>query len=123
MYSRLFSDSLFGGRRRALKAAVEWRNETERELGKPRTERVVLMSSSRNRTGVIGVRRTVKEGTPVYEATWNPLPGKVQRTSVSIAKYGEKEAFRRAVEIRKEKERELFGAELPSLPKAKKRKR
>jgi hypothetical protein len=105
-----------------LKAAIAWRNEKEQELGKPRTERIVTLMSPRNRTGVIGVRRTTKAMTrdgkkqgPVYEVTWQPTPNEIRRTSFSITKYGEREAFRRACAFRKAKEREMFGAELPPL--------
>jgi hypothetical protein len=44
----------------------------------------------------------------VYEVTWSPAPGKVARTTVSVTKYGEEEAFRMARAIRREKERECF---------------
>ena len=122
MHQRFFSDIAHKGKIASLKAAIAWRNRTERELGKPRTERTVAILSPRNRSGVIGVRRTAKAMTrdgrkmgPVYEVCWFPKRGVVRRTSFSILKYGEREAFRRACELRKKGEIEMYGGLLPSI--------
>jgi hypothetical protein len=119
-YAKFFSDSKHGGREAALQAAVEYRNQTEKRIGKPRSERTVIGVSPHTQDGVVGVRRKKKNSGrkgkkhvyEVFEVTWNPEPGKVSRTSVSIDKYGEEEAFRRACEIRKAKEREIYGQEI-----------
>lgn len=119
MYSKLFSDARYGDADEGLKEAVRYRDELEQKLGKPRSERTVVQLSPRNQSGAIGVRRRRKSsgkkgpegGYDVYEITWSPGPGKMKRTSVSIEKYGEKEAFRRACEIRKQKEQEIYGEE------------
>ncbi len=89
--SKFFSDSVYGDRLAALSVALEWRNEAERELGKPRTERQVI-GVSRTSTGIVGVRRTVKDGREVYEATWRD-GNRIRRTSYSIAKHGERRAL------------------------------
>jgi len=84
----------------------------EQELGKPRTDWIIVGKSPRNRSGVVGVRRAIKkykgkEGqiflNEVYEVTWNAGREKRGRTSVSITKYGEMSAFRRACAIRRQK--------------------
>ncbi len=54
-----------------------------------------------------GEERVIKN---VYEVTWNPEPGRLCRTWVSIDEYGEEAAFRKACAIRREKEREMFGS-------------
>ena len=117
-YSKFFSDEGHGDREQALEKAIQFRNNIERQLGKPRTDRAVIASSSRTNTGVIGVHRRVKKSynkngervhSEVYEVTWNPEPNVICRTSVSIEKHGEKEAFRRACSIRRQKEREMYG--------------
>jgi hypothetical protein len=122
MYQRFFSDLAEGGRRAALKAAIAWRDKTEKKIGKPRTERKVAMPTARNRSGVVGIRRTTKAMTrdgrkkgPVYEVWWFPKPGKIRKTSVSIGKYGERAAFRRAYALRKEGEKKMYGAELTPI--------
>ena len=113
---KTFNDDLWGGQENALREAVQWRNEVEQAMGKPRTD-----LSVRKKTVVdnrdIGVHRRsvkhVKRGKvyrrDVYEVTWTPQPGKVSRTTVSVSKYGEEEALRRAREIRQQKEKEIYG--------------
>src|SRR3712207_959379 len=59
--SKFFSDNLHGGKEAALAKAVECRNQLEREMGKPRTDWVVVGQNPRNTTGVVGVRRAVKK--------------------------------------------------------------
>ena len=127
-HQKFFSDLAHHGKRAALKAAVEWRNLVEKKIGKPRTERLVAMPTNRNRSGVVGVRRTTKAMTrdgkkkgPVYEVWWFPEPGQIRKTSVSILKYGELEAFRRALAIRKAGEREMYGVELSPIKKSRKK--
>jgi hypothetical protein len=116
--AKFVTDRAHGGREAALLAAVECRDEFERELGRPRTDHSVVGSSPRNPSGVPGVRRAVKkhkgkDGTvyenEVYEVTWNAGRERRGRTSVSIRKYGELRAFRMACAIRREKERQMYG--------------
>jgi hypothetical protein len=115
--SKFFGDKRHGGKQAALQQALAFRDEAERQLGKPRTDRVVVGLSPRSTTGVQGVHRIIKtEQTasggvsirPVYEVTWSPTPGVIKRTSVAITKHGEAEALRRAIEIRQQKEAEVF---------------
>ncbi len=117
---KFFSDAANGGKEKALEAAVKYRNQAERELGKPRTDRLVIARNPRNTSGVMGVQRKTKvvvteDGEKrviknVYEVTWNPEPGRLCRTWVSIDEYGEEAAFRKACAIRREKEKEMFGS-------------
>jgi hypothetical protein len=125
MHQKFFSDLAHRGKRASLKAAIEWRNKTEKQIGKPRTERKLAMPSSRNRSGVVGIRETTKAMTrdgrkkgPVYEVWWFPEPGVIRKTSVSIYKYGQREAFRRALALRKAGEKEMYGGELPQTKKS-----
>ena len=116
--SKFISDSKHGGKEEGLKAALECRNQLEKELGKPRTDFVIVGENPRNNSGVVGVRRAVKkyigkDGTvhlnEVYEVSWNAGREKKGRTSVSIKKYGEAAAFRRACAIRRQKEELMYG--------------
>ena len=119
-YAKFFSDSSHGGRQKALSNAVKHRNQIEKQLGKPRTDRTVTAKNSRNRSGVQGVKQVQKGKAQVYEVTWSPSPGTVDRTTVSIRKYGEEEAFKRACRIRQQKERMFYGGtllkEIPPVP-------
>lgn len=116
--SKFISDKLYGGREAALETAVACRNRLEQELGKPRTDWVVVGKNPRNADGVGGVRRAVKKYkgkdgkvylNEVYEVSWNAGREKKGRTSVSIRKYGETAAFRRACAIRRQKEQQMYG--------------
>ena len=42
MHSKFFNDKHYGGREAALQASIEHRDQVEAEIGKPRTERVVV---------------------------------------------------------------------------------
>lgn len=119
--SKFFRDGLYGNRDKALKAAVAFRNETEKELGKPRTDRTILPMTTRNTSGVVGVRRRVRGRKPVngeqsfaayYEACWSPRPGKLQRKLFSVDQLGERGAFLAACAFRREREREMLGGEI-----------
>jgi type IV secretory pathway VirB10-like protein len=119
-HAKFFSDSAHGGDAKALAKAVKHRNAVERELGKPRTDRMVTAVSSRNTSGVQGVKRVFKAGSYAYEVTWSPAAGQVHRTTVSVNRYGEDEAFKRACQIRQQKERAYYGGlmlrEIPPTP-------
>lgn len=115
--ARFFSDATWGGRESALMEAVRGRDEMERDLGKPRTDRTLTSPSARNKTGATGIQRTNKGVGGSFEVTWSPEPNVITRTSVSIAKHGEAEAYRRALEIRKRRERELYGRVIEETPK------
>jgi len=116
--AKYIPDRLYASKDASLRAAVECRDELEKELGRPRTDYLVIANSGRNNSGVAGVRRAVrkhkgKDGTvylyDVYEVTWRAGREKIGRTSVSIRKYGERRAFRMACAIRREKERQMYG--------------
>ncbi|HEX8551664.1 MAG TPA: hypothetical protein VF681_08935 [Abditibacteriaceae bacterium] len=110
---RFLSDSVHGGEQQALRKAVRARNALEREVGRPRTDRVIMPPRAKktagNSTGVVGVNRISVGAQGSFEVTWAPEPGKLARTKISIAKYGEEEALRRAMRLRRRKERALFG--------------
>lgn len=118
MHSKFFSDALHGGTQKALDTAVAYRNQLEADLGKPRTDRIVVVSNARNRTGIIGVQRIQKPGTAdpdrplkgvAFEVTWSPEANLLRKMSFSVEKFGEEEAFRLAVEFRQAREMEMFG--------------
>lgn len=100
-YSKFFSDKKNGGRYSSLLAALAWRDKTEKDLGKQRTDKHVVTVSNTS-TGVVGVR--LNEKLHRYEVSWVNKEGKQGKTSVSILKHGKKKAFERACAIRKAKE-------------------
>lgn len=118
---RFFSDGRYGGPEKAFQKALQFRNKAEKELGKPRTDRVIVSKTTNNTTGIIGLHRkrektTTKSGEVryrnVYEITWCPAPNQMSRTRVSIDKYGEEKALLKAYRIRQAKERLVYGKAL-----------
>jgi hypothetical protein len=83
-YGRFLSDSAHGGEQKALKKAVRARNELERDLGKPRTDRVIMPPRKKknrfNTTGIVGVNLIDVGPEGAFEVTWSPEPGKLART-------------------------------------------
>lgn len=118
IYSQFFNDNKYGYDR-GREEAIRWRNNTEKSLGKPRTDRMVIMDI-KNPLGVAGIEekticQTKNDKTyywPVFIITWSVFPNKLSRTSVSIKKWGREEALSQAIQIRKSKEREIYGHEL-----------
>lgn len=115
---KFFGDSKYGGKRLAQQAAKNFRDETlqrlTREGKRPRMKKLVARQK-RNRTGVIGVtrvERTRPDGSkaPYYSVTWHPQPGVQRGTSVSILKYGEEAAFKKACAIRNRQLMRRFGS-------------
>ncbi len=101
-HGKFFSDGVYGDRLAALDAAVEWRNTTEKAIGKPRTEHPVSGWNSRNKTGVVGIRRCLNKGIDTFEVSWIIYEGRRRRAAArfSIRKYGEKRAFKLAIRAR-----------------------
>ena len=126
-HPKFFNDKFHDGKDAALKAAVAWRDDKCREIGRPITERRVVSRHPKNKTGVIGIRRynkktgTNKDGKPyysdVYEVTWCPEPNTVKRIDFSVAMWGEKGAFEKALELRRQHERLVYGREFDSAEK------
>ncbi|MDR3144098.1 MAG: hypothetical protein LBT64_01185 [Puniceicoccales bacterium] len=116
-YSKLFSDGKLGGRESAFEKAKAFYVELSTRLksipSKPRNQKIVS-HDKRNQTGVLGVSKLSKVGKNnkklgFYSVTWRPSKGKQKCTSFSIAKYGEDEAFKKAVSLRFEKLRSAYG--------------
>lgn len=122
-HSKYFADASHLGTLKAFAKALAWRNEKERQVGKPRTDRVVPAGLKRKSSRVAGVYQSKQS----YVVAWSPSPGVVRREFVSITMYGREEALRRAVELRQRRERTIYGrviSETSTAPaKGKRRKR
>ncbi len=103
--------------------AIDWLRWMRRSLGaikiekaicKPRSENQIVGFHSRNNTGTAGVRKRLRGNVEVYEATWivRDEDGKRKRrtTCYSIARHGEKKAFRLALKARQQGERARWDA-------------
>lgn len=113
-HSRLFSDGVHGGKRKALDAARSFRDKLHLKLFKrPVSERrEIRYSNARNSTGVVGVSLSIRQrGSGVYEyyvATWCPRKGRQARKAFSVSMYGRRKAFRMACDFRRSKENEIL---------------
>jgi hypothetical protein len=93
--SKCFSDGLLGGKRKALAAAMAWRDRTARKLPPPNPSR-----HDDFRPGYGYVKRYLLKRRVGYSWVWMAwvrLEGRrAASTSVSIERWGEREAKRRA---------------------------
>ena len=107
--SKFFSDSIFGGKLAALRAAKEFRDELEQEADKMTVEERSLRPSARNSSGVVGVRlheQVDRRGAFEYHswswvAQWTDGHGRRRTKSFAVEKFGDVEAFRLAWQARK----------------------
>lgn len=115
--SKFFSDRKYGGRDVAYKEACSHRDELFQKVAaqpKEPRKRSPQISAKRSGTGVVGVTRTDKKTASgkvltCYSVSWRPQSNVQKCTSFSWDKYGEAEAFRRAVKHRFEKLIEGYG--------------
>ena len=108
--SKFFPDKVYKTKAEALKKGIAWRNKTEKELGKPRTERKIYGTPAYNTSCVIGVREYLKkDGNNYYkyvQVNWSPEPGVSKKKEFSINKFGKKKAWDMAVTFREKKYKE-----------------
>lgn len=101
---KFFADAAYGDRLAALAAALDWRDATERELGKPHTLHNVVGAAASN-TGFVGITRTTQRGNPVFQVTWYEN-GRQRRRIFNIERLGEQRALRAAQATRARAEAE-----------------
>jgi len=122
IYTKLFSDGVYGSTKKALKAARKYREQLAKKLGiesLDKRRRVRSVSTQSVPTGVVGVYRGTSKSKSgqlrhYYSASWSPKPNELKTKSFSIAKYGEAKAFELAVEYRKKMMEKIVGV----LPEA-----
>ncbi len=112
-HSKFFSDGVHGGREKALKVATKYRDQYIKEHNiqyLPYFEKPMKS----NKTGVSGVSEsfhTWRSGkkVPCYIVFWAPKPNE-RKTKYFYPHHfnNKKEAFKAAVEFRKEREREIL---------------
>lgn len=112
LYTKFFNENFYGGPEQALKEALKYRDELEKQLGKPRSEDFVpgdnprsridnpIVRRSRRTTGTYVAYTNTPRYSDVFEVVWSTGAGKRQTRTYSINKYGEKEAYRLACETK-----------------------
>lgn len=127
-HRKFFNDKWHESKEDSLRAAIEYRDHIERELGKPRSEgKVSAKVDVRSKSGVRGVYRSRQKtgkvkpsGEPIYTEAyivrWRNKDGKAEVRNFSIDKYGEDEAFFLACDWRRYQERQRYGHEIGVPP-------
>ncbi|MDB4354101.1 AP2 domain-containing protein [Akkermansiaceae bacterium] len=104
-YAKYFGDRVYGNPEEALRAAKGWRDSLLKRIDDCDQARI-CNRSARNRSGVVGVSLvTVLTNGSEYlfwQATWSPEAGKRRCVKFSVMRYGDREAFRLAVEARED---------------------
>lgn len=114
--AKFYSDSLHGGKRKALQEARAFRDKMEDKY--PPYTRVEIMAQPtvRNSSGIPGVRRrenvVTKNGWAytyaTWEASWTPEKGgRRTKRQFSVLKFGEDKAYELAVRARSKALREI----------------
>ncbi len=105
---KFFADNAHRGKRAALQAAKAFRDSMEQEL-KPYTVKELAKSPSiRNKSGIVGVRRSVHTDIrgnyefmyAFWVAQWTDGKGRRRTRSFSVDRHGEEQAFRMALQAR-----------------------
>ena len=111
-----FSDGVYGGKQKALKAALRWRDAMLKQLHDRRHGLWRRNRKRRNNTsGIVGVGRYVsreRHGRSVterisWQAFWEGSDGRRHGRKFSISRHGEQKAKRFAVEARRQALRTL----------------
>ena len=122
--SKFFSDSWYEGKRGAMYAAREYRDEIEEKIPQLSRAEVLRNTSPRTDSGVAGVRRrtnsVIRNGWEysydTWEASWTPKKGgRRKRRQFSVLKHGEDEAYELAVAARNEAVQEIIRTENASV--------
>ncbi|MEM9586078.1 MAG: AP2/ERF family transcription factor [Planctomycetota bacterium] len=112
---KFFSDSTYGGKRKAQDAARAFRDKLEKSMKSYSAKELAKKERSNNTSGTVGVRlveetdyRWASEPTYRYwVAQWSPAKGVRRTKRFSVEKYGEDEAYRLAVNARRKGVRQM----------------
>ena len=118
--AKMFSDGVWGGKRKALAAARAWRDERIQPLAQYEKElwqRNVLRRN--NRSGIVGVARyerkpaaSAKAGTKTafWMASWIDEHGVYRHRKFSVKRWGERNAKQMAIQVREQQVRRAVAA-------------
>ncbi|MGE9271528.1 MAG: hypothetical protein ACQKBU_12055 [Verrucomicrobiales bacterium] len=106
-YGKYFADRSLGGPQASYEAARKWRDALLKRIEERASGARICEKSPRNSSGVVGVSKvvvTASNGAMYYfwQATWCPEPGRRRSVKFSVRRHGDRQAFRLAVEARRE---------------------
>ncbi|HYD59585.1 MAG TPA: AP2 domain-containing protein [Noviherbaspirillum sp.] len=116
--TRHFSDSVHGGKRKALKAAIAFRDEMLTKLRDTEYASWLRRKRSNNTSGIVGVARYVnisqasgrRQEYPYWQAFWRDHEGRRHTRTFSVRMYGERKARKLAILARQAAVQELVGS-------------
>lgn len=108
LHSQYFSDKVYGGKRKALNAAMQHRDELEAKLKSFTPKQLSKKVRANNTSGTPGVRLVEEKdrrwsSEPTYQyyvAQWSPETGVRKTKRFSVKKYGKKKALELAIKAR-----------------------
>ena len=108
LHSQYFSDDEYGGKRKAQKAAQDFRDDLEKKLKSYSAKQLSKKKRSNNTSGTPGVRLVKEQDSrwpsePTYSyyvAQWSPAKGVRKTKRFSVKKYGKKKALELAIKAR-----------------------
>lgn len=112
---KTFSDSPCGGKKRALDAAIKFRDKTLKQMKPYSKAELLRIPNSTNSSGIRGVRlkeNFIRKNGKIYryvawEAMWCPNgDGRPKKLAFSVARHGNEEALRLAIAARRKGMRE-----------------
>ena len=119
-----FTDGVYGGKRKALAAAIAYRDHIITHYPPLTLKEFCSVIKRNNRSGIPGVGRYAgseprQDGELrwYWIARWSPEPGKTKQIKFSVDKYGEEGAFQRAIRARKNGLAQLQGDFNPGMSK------
>ena len=95
-HTKWFSDGKHGGKKKALAAAVAFRDAVEKKIGRPVSAEPVYsdrVDAGKEPKGGVWIWKGQKDGRPAYWITFRRPDGRLSHTTVSIARYGKTEAL------------------------------
>ena len=104
LYFKRFYDLTLGGTKKALAAAIDWRDRSLVQAKVLTYREFHEQTRSNNTSGVPGVHflRTVRQPQGVWQAKIKLPDGRKPTKAFSVQKFGRREAFKRAVAARNE---------------------
>jgi hypothetical protein len=115
--TRHFSDNVCGGKRKALKAAIAFRDATLTQFRGTDYALWLRRERSNNTSGIVGVGRYVNRSEttdqtieyPYWQAFWRDLEGKRHSRTFSVLQHGERKARKLAIVARRAAIEEMLG--------------
>ena len=106
-HGKFFADRACGGMQEAYDTARAWRDDLVQRIAADENLARVCRRSPRNSSGVVVVSKVCVIAASganywFWQATWCPAPGERRCVKFSVKRHGERQAFRMAVEARKE---------------------